>query len=176
MVVLSYGIERFPFFYFVFQFNDHFRSGSCRLGLAAPLEAFRPPAQFISGSRPDQSEGARILQTFQQAGISGYYWLAFELRVMPRQGADRTIIGELHGGRNALGPISRLTLPAAAGEQRWLLQSGPHPATWQWLGGAGEPTALTSNESRQAIAGRMAAMWNIGSGAQNTSVCVMKYR
>ncbi|MSU19499.1 MAG: outer membrane lipoprotein-sorting protein [Lacunisphaera sp.] len=127
--------------------------GSSRLGLAAPLEAFRPPAQFISGSRPDQSEGARILQTFHQAGISGYYWLAFELRVMPKQGADRTIIGELHGGRNALGPISRLTLPAAAGEQRWLLQSGPQPATWQWLGGAGEPTALTSNESLQAIAG-----------------------
>ena len=121
--------------------------------VAAPLELFRPPARFISGSRPDQAEGARILYTFHQAGRNGSYWLAFELRIMPRQGADRIMMGELHGGSNALGPISRLTLTIPDGEQRWLLQSGPQSVAWRWPGGSGETGVLTSNESLQPIAG-----------------------
>jgi hypothetical protein len=96
------------------------------------------------------------LADFHRAGIAGTYWLAFELRVMPRTGPERLIPGQLLGTRNADGPVSRLTLPGSAGlqsEQRWLIQSGSRPATWHWDGATGVTHELTSAESLQPIAG-----------------------
>lgn len=113
-----------------------------RLGLAAGLTCFapaalpatsqqsRPPAHFLSG-KPDQAEGARMLSEFQRAGIAGTYWLAFELRVMPRRGDERRIGGHLFGTRGKEGPLTRLTLAGNDSEQKhWLIQSGLHPAAW----------------------------------------------
>ncbi len=124
--------------------------------MPAQTGRYRPPARDLSGSPADQVEGARILSEFHRAGIAGNYWLAFELRVMPRKGAERTVAGQLLGSRNEQGPVARLTLPGAGGlesEQRWLIQSGPRPATWQWTGAPGLTRALTAADSFQPMAG-----------------------
>jgi len=117
---------------------------------------YRPPPSYTAGGRPDQAEGAQILRDFRAAGLSGSYWLAFELRVMPRHGAERVIPGQLLGSRNEAGPVSRLTLPGAGGlatEQRWLFQSGPHPAAWSWSGASGRTEPLAGTDAFQPLAG-----------------------
>ena len=124
--------------------------------LPAQSGSYRPPANYVSGGQADQAEGARILGQFQQAGIAGSYWLTFELRVMPRKGDEHTVSGQLLGGRNAGGPVTRLTLPGAGGvasEQRWLIQSGLPPAAWHWSGATGRTDELTAAETFQPIAG-----------------------
>jgi hypothetical protein len=131
------------------------------IGLAAPGAVaqdarYRPPPSYTSGGKADQNEGAQILRGFRTAGIAGTYWLAFELRVMPRQGAERTVPGQLLGTRTGTGPVSRLTLPGAGGlatEQRWLIQSGPQAAAWTWTGATNRTAALAAADSFQPIAG-----------------------
>jgi len=114
----------------------------------AQSSGYRPPPNYVAGAKADQAEGARILANFHQAGIAGDYWLSFELRVMPRQGAERTVAGELLGTRNELGPVTRLHLL----NQQWLIQAGPTPSTWTGSDGA-EPRELTSAETLQPVAG-----------------------
>lgn len=92
----------------------------------------RPPPVFVDGGKPDQTEGARILGDFRQAGIMGDYWLAFDLQVLPRRGAERTIAGEMFGTRGSGGPLTRLNLGAG----HWLIQSGSSPAAWTIADGA----------------------------------------
>ncbi len=97
-----------------------------------------------------------MLQAFRQQGIAGTYWLAFELRVMPRKGAERTVAGQLLGTRSDGGPVSRLTMPGehgAASEQRWLIQSGAQPAAWSWQSGAAAPLVLTGADSFRSVSG-----------------------
>ncbi len=123
-------------------------------GLAAQNARYRPPPTYTSGGKADQNEGAQILRDFRAAGIAGTYWLAFELRVMPRLGAERTVSGQLLGTRTDAGPVSRLTLRGAGGlaaEQRWLIQSGPQAAAWAWATNRTE--ALPAADSFQSIAG-----------------------
>ena len=100
------------------------------------------------GGKADQAEGGRILATFRQAGIAGTYWLSFELRVMPRKGAERVLEGELFGTRGSAGPLTRLSL----GDERWLIQSGPASAAWTAPGGVNLRTATTA-ETLQPVAG-----------------------
>lgn len=108
----------------------------------------RPAPSYVSGDKADQTEGARILGNFRQAGIAGTHWLSFELHVLPRKGAERVIEGALFGVHNAAGPLTRLSLP----EGRWLIQSGPAPAAWTApTGGAARPA--TTAETLQPIAG-----------------------
>jgi Outer membrane lipoprotein-sorting protein len=126
------------------------------LNLAAQSGRYRPSANFVANGKADQAEGARLLAQFHQAGVAGNYWLAFELRVMPHQGEERTVSGQLLGSRNDQGPITRLTLPGPgglAGEQRWLIQSGAQPATWLWTGATDQTSALTLAETFQPLAG-----------------------
>lgn len=123
--------------------------------LTGQTARYRPPASWVDGGKADQAEGARILSQFHLAGIAGNYWLAFELRVMPRKGAERTVAGQLLGSRNEAGPVSRLTLPGSAGiagEHRWLIQSGPQPSTARWDGASGHTADLTGADSFQPIA------------------------
>ncbi len=94
------------------------------------------------------------LEAFRQQGIAGTYWLSFELRVMPRKGAERTVAGQLLGTRNAGGPVTRVTLTGehgGASEQRWLIQSGAEPAAWSWRNGELAARALTGADSFQPI-------------------------
>lgn len=102
----------------------------------ASTDSARPAPKFLSAS-PDQTEGARLLASFRHAGISGAYWLSFELRVMPRRGAGRELSGHMFGLQGRAGPLTRLTTtdPAANGVNRTtvhLLQAGDPAAAWRW--------------------------------------------
>jgi hypothetical protein len=116
--------------------------------LPAQSSAYRPPPNFVANGQADQVEGARILAEFHRAGIAGTYWLAFELRVMPRTGAERTLKGEMFGTRNDMGPLTRLHLEG----QRWLIQGGPQPAIWRADGGPAAQ-AVSAGEALQPVAG-----------------------
>jgi hypothetical protein len=117
-------------------------------GLSAQETRFHPAPSYVAGGKADQAEGARILGEFRQAGIAGTYWLSFELRVMPRQGAERVLPGELFGTHGPAGPLTRLTVDHA----RWLIQSGPAPAAWTAPGGT-VARAATPAETLQPVAG-----------------------
>ena len=108
----------------------------------------RPEPSYVSGGQPDQAEGGRILSQFRQAGIPGTYWLAFDLRVMPRKGEERTLNGQLFGTHGPQGPLTRLAL----GDERWLIQSGAEAAAW--TAAPGKPARpVTTAETVQPIAG-----------------------
>ena len=99
-------------------------------GLEAQATNFRPPPNYVGGRTADQAEGARILDGFHRAGIAGSYWLAVELRIMPHQGAERTVRAQLFGTRTGQGPVTRLVLDDPAGPRSWLIRGGPRPALW----------------------------------------------
>jgi hypothetical protein len=115
---------------------------------SAQAERFRPAPKYVSGSKADQEEGRKALAEFRALDIAGTYWLEFNLEVMPRKGAERTVRGQLFGTRNEQGPLSRLTID----QQSWLIQSGPQPAAWI-AGDATAARALTAAESLQPVAG-----------------------
>jgi hypothetical protein len=105
------------------------------VGSAVPVLAqadkFGRPSDRPALGNADQAEGAKILAEFRRAGIAGDYWLAFELRVMPREGPERVVPGTLIGTRGVSGPLSRLNV----GGQRWLIESGPQPSAWMAAAG-----------------------------------------
>jgi len=116
--------------------------------LCAQGARFRPAPKYVSGGKADQAEGGRILGDFRQISIAGTYWLSFELRVMPRQGAERLLEGDLFGTHGPAGPLTRLAL----GDERWLIQSGPAPAAWTAPAGR-TVRAATTAETLQPVAG-----------------------
>ena len=100
---------------------------------AAQSRRYRPPARYVQFSAPDQAEGRKVLENFRQLGLSGDYYLEFNLRVLPRRGDTRVVEGgRLWGSRNDLGPISRVELPLVndAPARRLLVQNGPQGAVW----------------------------------------------
>lgn len=104
----------------------------------------RPAPRFVGAARADQAAGAEVLREFRTQGIRGVYWLQFELRVLPRQGAERVVVGELFGRQGAAGPLTRLSArdvgpEGRAREERYLLQAGPNPEAWRWS--AADPAA-----------------------------------
>lgn len=115
-----------------------FLAAGALLAVSAPAAGapFRPAPNFAGGSRPDPAEGMRVLEEFRRAGIAGTYWLAFELRVLPRRGQERVVRGEILGTRADTGPVTRLTIPTGTGIERWLIRSGPDAAAWHWAGNA----------------------------------------
>lgn len=109
---------------------------------------FRPQPNYVTPAKPDQAEGARILHEFQRAGIAGTYWLSFELRVMPRQGAETTVAGKMIGTRGDQGPLTRI----AVGDRQWLVQTGLQPSAW--LADKGSPVReLMAGETLEPVAG-----------------------
>ncbi len=103
-------------------------------------KGYRPPTSYLQLGKPDQEEGRRILESFRATGsmgIAGDYYLAFELRVMPRRGDEHSFAGQMWGSRNSNGAISRVTLATGAEERRLLVQNGPQPAVWTSQGNAG---------------------------------------
>lgn len=101
----------------------------------------------MDGGKADQQEGARILQEFQRLGLNGVYWLAFELKVMPRHGSDRVVSGEILGTRNAQGPLTRLSID----NQHWLIQAGPQPCVWIAPAG-GRAAVLPAGDDMKPVA------------------------
>ena len=111
--------------------------GSAVIGAVSRPAA--PP--LLQTGKPDPEEGRAALEQMRRLGIAGDYFLEFQLRVMPRRGAESTIGGRLWGSRNATGAISRvsLQLPPPAGqvsaERRLLIQNGRQSAVWRWDAG-----------------------------------------
>jgi len=120
----------------------------CATPALAQADKFTLPIDRPATGKADQGEGARILREFQRSGIAGDYWLSFELRVMPRKGAERSVTGTLFGARGPSGPLTRLEVPG----ERWAIESGPHPSAWLAENGAA-PRMLGSGELGQAVAG-----------------------
>lgn len=109
---------------------------ACALGaplLAAP--SGNPPPPLARLGKPDQEDGRAALQSLRRLGISGSYFLEFQLRVMPRRGDERLIRGRLWGSRNSTGPVSRVSLQVPADgaliERRLLIQNGAQAAAWR---------------------------------------------
>lgn len=118
-------------------------------GQAAPSTNSAPPLARVG--KVDQGDGREALQSLRRLGISGNYYLEIQLRVMPRRGDERLIAGKIWGGRNATGPVSRVSLAlpgATAGttaERRLLIQNGPRSAAWRRdAGGAVEMLGVAS--------------------------------
>ena len=119
--------------------------------LAHAQKGYQPPPNYAQFGKPDQAQGREILEQFRRQRIAGDYYLEFELRVLPKQSAERVLRGRLWGSRNADGPISRVSVrPPEAGatpEVRLLVQSGASPALWRWnegSGGAAESTDVAA--------------------------------
>ncbi|MDR2675587.1 MAG: outer membrane lipoprotein-sorting protein [Opitutaceae bacterium] len=109
--------------------------------LAAQSKHYRPHPDYVQLTPPDQARGREILEDFRQRGIEKDYYLEFDLRVMPRRGAEKRIPGRAWGGRNADGPVTRIELlpspdGAARTARRLLVQNGPVSAIWSWQGEA----------------------------------------
>ena len=86
---------------------------------------------FAKSTNPDKEKGEAILREFRGLGISGDYFLEFELRVLPRRGKETVFTGQLWGSRNEMGQISRVMLQdGKGGGQQMLIQNGSVPAVW----------------------------------------------
>lgn len=134
-------------------FLTAFAGAATAVSLSGQDAGSRPAPRYLQETR-DEAEGARALAQFRRAGLAGDYWLEFELRTMPRRGAERSERGQLYGTQRAEGPWSRLVLPGAGGvatEQRWLFGAG-RPEAWQWTADSA-PRPLGPGESFAAIAG-----------------------
>jgi hypothetical protein len=109
------------------------------LALSIPLEAQprrRPPVSYVQPEPPDQAEGARILEQSRNIGLAGPYYLEFELRILPRAGAERRLQGRWFGTHAAAGPVTRIELaPQGAPAETWLVQSGFKPRVWRAVDG-----------------------------------------
>ena len=116
--------------------------------LNAQGTSYRPAPNYVAGGKADQAEGARILGEFRETGLAGTYWLSFELRVLPRQGEERVLAGELFGAPGEAGPLTRLSV----GSTRWLIQSGTKSAAWI-QSDKGPVHAATPAETLQPVAG-----------------------
>lgn len=96
----------------------------------------RPP-ELAQVGLPDAGEAKEIIDQVRRAGIPGQYFLEFQLRVLPRRGAETTYRGRWWGGRNAQGAITRVELTDGEGKvHRLLVQNGEKPAVWRWSGGS----------------------------------------
>lgn len=113
----------------------------------------RPSPRYLGGHTPDQIEGARILDDMREIGLAGDYYEEFELRLLPRKGKESRVQGRWFGGRNAIGPVSRIELfpVAAAAEVLWV-QNGPDPEVWRLHPGA-PPTELAGGVITEPLVG-----------------------
>lgn len=112
------------------------------LAPAAWAQASRPTARppLISLGKPDPGDARKALEQLRRQGIEGNYYLELQVRIMPRRGAERLVLGRLWGGRNEIGPLTRVSLtpPDGAGaEQRLLIQNGRESGVWRWQPGRG---------------------------------------
>lgn len=117
------------------------RPAGWRLGLvllgaglvALPAAAPNRPPELSQVGKPGDLEAARILEQFRQAGIAGSFYLAIELRSLPRRGEERVFPGRLWGGRESSGPVFRLEVEDGQGAtHRLILRNGVEGGVWRW--------------------------------------------
>jgi hypothetical protein len=73
-----------------------------------------------------------FLDRFRQSLWAEPTYLEFDLRQMPRRGDEHVFHGRLWGARDELGSVTRIEVDVGAGgfTHRFLVRSGPEPATW----------------------------------------------
>ncbi len=103
----------------------------------------RPAPKFLSAA-PDQAEGGRVLEGFRNVGVQGDYWLQFDLRVMPRQGPERELRGQMFGAPGTRGPLTRLIVTEPA--THLILHGGNDARAWRWEPAATGPAAMSVPE------------------------------
>ena len=129
--------------------------GACCLLAAVSLDAQRrhgPSPLDTLGDAPSQERGFEILQKYRSLGVAGDYRLGFQLRVMPRREATRSLPGVLMGTQGEQGPVTRVDVvltPSDVTEtgelvparlRRLLLQNGLFAKAWELeKAGEGEP-------------------------------------
>lgn len=111
--------------------------GVCLAGAAVTVPAApagRTPPPLSQFGKLDTEEAREALAQLRRQGIAGDYFLDLQIRVMPRRGEERLIRGRLWGGRNAVGPLTRVVLDGAASspELRLLIQNGRESGAWRW--------------------------------------------
>jgi hypothetical protein len=89
-------------------------------------------AARAAAALPDKAAAAALLDRFRSSLYAEPVYIEFELREMPRRGAERLFRGRLWGARNERGPVSRLEVATGAGRpvHSILVQGGPEPALW----------------------------------------------
>lgn len=85
-----------------------------------------------------------MLEGFRNVGVQGDYWLQFDLRVMPRQGPERDLRGQMFGAPGARGPLTRLIVTEPA--THFILHGGNDAQAWRWEPGAAGPAAASVPE------------------------------
>jgi hypothetical protein len=85
------------------------------------------PAQL-----PDGPTAAALLEQFRSSIWAEPVYAEFDLRQMPRRGAEHVFRGRFWGARNGQGPVTRLELDIGKGgfTHRFLVQGGPAGAVW----------------------------------------------
>jgi len=99
---------------------------------SAPAQPrLRPPASYVQPTPPSVEEGTAILEQSRHIGLSGPYYLEFDLRILPRRGEESTMAGRWFGNRNVSGPLTRIEL-APGGDRNLvvIVHAGPNPAAW----------------------------------------------
>ncbi len=117
------------FFFLAFGLVGFSSARAAAVGASSPT----PLAQV---GKPDEVGARELVERFRAAGITGDYYLEFELQALPRRGEARTYRGRLWGSRNEQGAITRIQLVDASGQNvRWLLQNGAAPGVWTFRAG-----------------------------------------
>ncbi|GAB5560105.1 MAG: hypothetical protein SynsKO_17520 [Synoicihabitans sp.] len=103
---------------------------------------------------------------FRQMGLAGDYFLAFNLKVLPRRGESTTIPGRMWGARFSAGPVTRVALvePESATEsERYLAHNGENAQAWRLTEFSDEARSelLTAETLLDPIAGTGLSMFEL---------------
>jgi hypothetical protein len=122
-------------------------------GDLAAQSRFRPSPMYAQAGEPDQAEGARMLDEFRALGIAGDFALDFDLRVMPRRGAERTVSGRMFGAREGGFDVTLVRFNADTQPRALLFRKGPEGGVWSHDGSRPEAHKLDETEMFAPIAG-----------------------
>lgn len=129
------GMRR-AFFVFI---SVVFACGGTASAVAQGAKRYRPLPDYVQLGEPDQAEGKRILAEFREMGLVGDQYWEFNLRYLPRRGAELVVPGCLWSTRDGENTLTRIVLrPQGKPEIRLLLRNGPNPCLWAWNSGAGD--------------------------------------
>jgi hypothetical protein len=120
---------------------------------AQPSKRVRPAPEYLQLGRPDQAEGRAVLEAFRRRTVDTAYYLEFELRVLPRRGAERRISGRFWEDQVKGEPTRRIHLETAGAETRLLLRGGPEGGIWRWQAGDVAPVRLAPAAWLDPVAG-----------------------
>lgn len=136
-------------------------AGASALALlgAGPVVEAQPrriePRGYLQLGPPDAEVGRRALEEFRASRLPAGFYLAFELRWLPRRGEPRTVPGRMWGMPGAAGPLTLVVLDEGRGdaERRLLLRGGPRPELWLAEGEGAEARPLRDDETFAPLAG-----------------------